>query len=60
MESVGLDREHLADDVRRVAGPVLDAARADGVLERVVRERLAPFWDSPAVHDLLATAGTDG
>ena len=60
VESVGLDREHLAADVRRVAGPLLDAARADGVLERVVRERLSPFWDSPAVHDLLGTATTDG
>lgn len=59
VESVGLDREHLAADVRRVAGPVLDAARADGVLERVVRERLAPFWDSPAVHDLLGDAATE-
>ena len=50
---LGLTEERLTQDVRRLAGPVLEAARADGVLERVVRARLAPFWASPAVTAAL-------
>ncbi|MCW2819076.1 MAG: hypothetical protein JWR42_1863 [Marmoricola sp.] len=54
LAGLGLTEDRLTQDVRRLAGPVLEAARADGVLERVVRARLAPFWASPEVAELLA------
>lgn len=54
LTGLGLGEEQLVEDARALAGPVLEAARADGVLERVVRARLAPFFSSPAVADLLA------
>lgn len=54
LPEIGIDPEQLVEDVRRIAPPVLEAARADGVLERVVRARLDPFWDSPAVAEILA------
>ena len=53
LPAIGLEREDLVADVRRLAPPVLDALRADGRLEEAVRARLAPFWSSDAVSDLL-------
>ena len=46
LDDLGVGRDHLVDLVRTLAPPVLDAARESGVLERVVRDRLRPFWES--------------
>ena len=57
LDDLGVGRDHLVDLVRTLAPPVLDAARESGHLERAVRDRLAPFWSSEEVRELLGGAG---
>jgi hypothetical protein len=54
LTDVGISRDDVVADICRFAPPVLEAARADGRLERLVRARLEPFFHSPAVDALLA------
>ncbi len=56
LDDLGVGRDHLVDMVRTLAPPVLDAARESGILERVVRDRLRPFWESVEARALLGEA----
>lgn len=54
LEALGIDRDQLVDEVVTHGGAVIAAAQAKGELDGFVRARLAPFFDLPAVRDLLA------
>ncbi|HWJ10261.1 MAG TPA: hypothetical protein VNS46_12850 [Nocardioides sp.] len=56
-DDLGLDRDALVGEATRLAGVVVAAAHEAGDLERLVRERLAPFYASPEVATILASAG---
>lgn len=49
----GLDREDLVEEARRFGPPVLDALAEAGVLEGLIRRRLAGFYSSPEARALL-------
>ena len=51
---LGFDRETLARAVGDVARRLIAGAHDSGDLERLLRDRLAPFYDSPAVAAILA------
>jgi len=53
LDELGVDRSELVADVVRAAPYVLDALRESGELERMVRARLTPFYDSAEVRSLL-------
>jgi hypothetical protein len=55
LTDVGISRDDVVEDIRRFAPTVLDAARQEGVLEKLIRARLEPFFHSPAVEALLAS-----
>lgn len=50
---LGLDQETLLPHVQRVAAAAVAAAHEDGTLERLLRERLAPFFSSAEVAAIL-------
>jgi hypothetical protein len=50
----GLGREDLLEEARRFGAPVLDVLAEEGILEGLVRRRLAAFYTSPAAQALLA------
>lgn len=54
LPELGLDRDDLVEDLCRLAPPLLEAARADGTLERLVRSRLEPFFTAASTLALLA------
>lgn len=51
---LGLDREALVGEATRLAAVAVALAHDNGDLERLVRERLAPFYASPEVAAILA------
>ncbi|WP_183093835.1 hypothetical protein [Nocardioides stalactiti] len=53
LEQLDLDRKDLRDDVAKAAPTLLAVLDESGDLERLLRARLAPFYDSPEVSDLL-------
>lgn len=54
LAELDLDRADLVADLVRIAPGVVDALRESGELERIIRARLEPFYDSPEVLALLA------
>jgi hypothetical protein len=54
VEELGISRDDVAADLLAFAPPVIEAARASGDLERLIRDRLEPFFHSPGVTKLLA------
>jgi len=54
LDELGVDREHLVGDAQLLVPPALEAIRETGLLEKLVRDRLEPFWTSEATLDLLA------
>jgi hypothetical protein len=50
---LGISRDDLVADLVRLAPVAVGALRESGDLERIVRERLEPFYSSPAVTALL-------
>lgn len=54
MDEAGLTRDDILVIVRAIAPQAVAAAIADGWLEQAVRDRLAPFFASPAVAAILA------
>ena len=50
----GLGRDDLVEEARRFGGPVLEALADAGVLDGLVRRRLAGFYTSPAAQALLS------
>ncbi|MFB7716989.1 hypothetical protein [Nocardia sp. NPDC056100] len=55
-QEVGLTPELLRDEFVRYAPPIIDLAKADGVLAGLVRQRVEPFFRSAAVTEILAGA----
>ncbi|GGO84279.1 hypothetical protein GCM10011584_01450 [Nocardioides phosphati] len=55
----GLGREDLLEEALRFGPPVIEALAETGVLEVLVRRRLAAFYTSPAAQALLAEVPTD-
>ena len=53
LDELDLDRADLVVDLVRLAPGVVGALRESGDLERIVRARLAPFYASDEVLDLL-------
>src|SRR4051794_6239940 len=54
LPELGVTRDDLVDELHRLVPPVVAAARADGRLAGLVRERLAPFFASKPVQAILA------
>jgi hypothetical protein len=54
LPELGLTRDDLVDDLRELLPPVIEAAKADGRLETLVRARLKPFFASKQVQAILA------
>jgi hypothetical protein len=57
LSEVGVGREDIAAELQALLPPAVEAARADGRLAGLVRDRLAPFFASPAVQEILAQRG---
>ncbi|MFF2551508.1 hypothetical protein ACFVUS_10945 [Nocardia sp. NPDC058058] len=55
-QEVGLTPELLRDEFVRYAPPIIDLAKADGVLAGLVRQRVEPFFRSAVVTEILAGA----
>ncbi len=53
LDELDLDRAEIVADLQRIAPRVVDALRESGDLERIIRARLAPFYDSAEVQALL-------
>ncbi|TSD98027.1 hypothetical protein FOS14_13570 [Skermania sp. ID1734] len=60
LPEIGLDGETVAAEISRYAPEILEAAKANGVLAGLVRERLAPFFRSERTLTLLASARDHG
>lgn len=53
LEDLGIDADMIAEDVLRFAPPLFRRLDKAGVLERLVRRELAPFYESGAVRAIL-------
>lgn len=56
LPELGITRDDLVDDLRDVLPPIIEAARADGRLDALVRARLKPFFASKQVQAVLSGA----
>jgi len=54
LPELGVTRDDLVNDLRELLPPVIEAAKADGRLEALVRARLKPFFASKKVQTILA------
>ncbi|HVU92387.1 MAG TPA: hypothetical protein VHC23_09155 [Jatrophihabitans sp.] len=53
LPELGIDRDDLVGELRALIPPAVAAAREEGRLAALVRERLAPFFASPEVAAIL-------
>lgn len=53
LRELGITRDALVHDLRELLPPIIEAARADGGLESLVRARLKPFFASKQVQAIL-------
>jgi hypothetical protein len=56
LTEAGVQRDALVDDLSALGPPLLAAMKEDGRLDALLRERLRPFFRSPAVEALLTDA----
>ncbi|HSV39370.1 MAG TPA: hypothetical protein VLI04_11480 [Nocardioidaceae bacterium] len=54
LDELDIDRADLVADLQSFIPPVVEAARADGRLEQLIRDRVEPFFRSDAVAGILA------
>ncbi len=54
LDDLGVSRDEFAAGLRRHLAGALDALRTSSDLERILRERLRPFYESPDVIDQLS------
>lgn len=54
LDELGVDRDHLLADARLLVPTAIEAVKASGLLEGLVRARLEPFWTSEETVALLA------
>jgi hypothetical protein len=57
LPELGIERDDLVADIVRFAQPVIEAAKADGVLAAQIRRRLEPFYRSATVTAILGSTG---
>ncbi len=57
LEQLDIDREHVREDVVRIAPGIVGLLDEAGDLERLLRARLEPFFTSPEVVALLSEGG---
>ncbi|HLS77287.1 MAG TPA: hypothetical protein VK083_10900 [Nocardia sp.] len=57
LPELGLTADDVTAEILRYGPAVVEAAKRDGVLARLIRERLEPFYTSEAVLTILAEAG---
>jgi hypothetical protein len=57
LEDFGVTKAHLVEDIVAIAPSVIEAAKASGALESILRAQLEPFFHSAAVTKLLDSAG---
>ncbi|WP_067813145.1 hypothetical protein [Nocardia inohanensis] len=55
-KEVGVTPELLRDEFVRYAPPVIELAKQDGVLAGLIRRRVAPFFRSDTVREILQSA----
>lgn len=56
LPELGLDAGDIQTETLRYGPAVVEAAKRNGVLAKLIRERLEPFYTSDAVLEILATA----
>jgi hypothetical protein len=54
LPELGATRDNIVADLRELLPPVIEAAKADGRLEKLIRDRLEPFFASKKVQTILA------
>ncbi|MDT4941096.1 MAG: hypothetical protein QOJ34_1185, partial [Pseudonocardiales bacterium] len=54
LPELGVTRDDIVADLRELLPPIIEAAKADGRLEALVRARLKPFFASKKVQTILA------
>lgn len=54
LPELGLTRDDIVADLRALLPPAIEAAKADGRLEALLRARLKPFFTSKKVQTILA------
>lgn len=54
LPELGVTRDDLVSDLRALLPPLIEAAKADGRLDALVRARLKPFFASKKVQTILA------
>ncbi|MDQ2797455.1 MAG: hypothetical protein M3Y06_09875 [Actinomycetota bacterium] len=57
---LGVGRDDLIFGLQQLAPVLLDALRENGALDTIVRDRLAPFFESPALVKILDRATKPG
>jgi hypothetical protein len=53
LSELGVEQDQLAGDAQLLVPPAIDALKATGLLEQLIRARLEPFWNSEAALTLL-------
>ncbi|WP_431958377.1 hypothetical protein [Nocardia lijiangensis] len=56
LPELGLSGDDIATEILRYGPAVIEGAKRNGVLAKLIRERLAPFYTSDAVLGILADA----
>ncbi|MBU3066908.1 hypothetical protein KO481_35980 [Nocardia sp. NEAU-G5] len=56
LPELGLDAEDIQAEILRYGPAVVEAAKRNGVLAKLIRERLEPFYTSDAVLEILGAA----
>jgi hypothetical protein len=54
LPELGITRHDIVAELHALVPPVVEAAKADGRLDELVRSRLAPFFASEQVRAILA------
>jgi hypothetical protein len=57
LTELGVERDQVVADAQLLVPPVIEAIKATGLLEDLVRARLEPFWTSEATQAMLAANG---
>ncbi|SLJ11369.1 Uncharacterised protein [Mycobacteroides abscessus subsp. abscessus] len=56
LPELGLTADDITTEILRYGPAVIEAAKRDGVLARLIRERLEPFYTSDTVLTILTDA----
>lgn len=54
LPDLGISRDDIVAELRRLLPPLVEAAKQDGTLDRLVRARLKPFFTSGEVQAILS------